>query len=298
MIDKRPAAVVRAAGASDVIQTVRLAAQHGLLLSVRGGGHNIAGSAVCDGGLMLDLSRMRSVRVDPKARTARVEPGAQALRFRQGGSGLRSRDSARDQLDDRRGRTDSRRRFRLAQPEARADGRQPPLRRRRDRSGRARPCERDGAPGSFLGDPRRRRKLRRRDVVRIQAPPGGPAGPRRADRPPVLGREGGAPRVPSPGREGAGRAVLLGRHAQGAASSVPSAGGARHGGARARPVSRRRSRLRRESRCAVPGDRQADRGRRRALPRSRGGRPPSTRCSLPASGTTGSRTISSSWPTA
>ena len=76
MIDKRPAAVVRAAGASDVIRSVRLAEQHGLLLSVRGGGHNIAGSAVCDGGLMLDLSRMSSVRVDPKTRTARVEPGA------------------------------------------------------------------------------------------------------------------------------------------------------------------------------------------------------------------------------
>ena len=76
MIDKRPAAVVRALGTSDVIQTVRLAAQHGLLLAVRGGGHNIAGNAVCDGGLMLDLSLMRSVRVDPAARRARVEPGA------------------------------------------------------------------------------------------------------------------------------------------------------------------------------------------------------------------------------
>jgi FAD/FMN-containing dehydrogenase len=76
MVDKRPAAIVRAVGASDVIQTVRLAAQHGLLLSVRGGGHNIAGNAVCEGGLMLDLSRMVSVRVDPRARTARVEPGA------------------------------------------------------------------------------------------------------------------------------------------------------------------------------------------------------------------------------
>jgi FAD/FMN-containing dehydrogenase len=75
MIDKRPAAVVRAVGASDVVQAVRLAAQHRLLLSVRGGGHNIAGSAVTDGGLMLDLSRMGSVRVDPQARTARVEPG-------------------------------------------------------------------------------------------------------------------------------------------------------------------------------------------------------------------------------
>jgi FAD/FMN-containing dehydrogenase len=76
MIDKRPAAVVRAAGASDVLQTVRLAAQQRLLLSVRGGGHNIAGNAVCEGGLMLDLSRMTSVRVNPVARTARVEPGA------------------------------------------------------------------------------------------------------------------------------------------------------------------------------------------------------------------------------
>lgn len=76
MIDKRPAAIVRAAGASDIIRTVRLAAQHELLLSIRGGGHNIAGNAVCDGGLMLDLSKMTSVRVDAEARVARVEPGA------------------------------------------------------------------------------------------------------------------------------------------------------------------------------------------------------------------------------
>ncbi len=76
MIDRRPAVIVRAAGASDVIQAVRMAAKEGLLLSIRGGGHNIAGNAVCEGGLMLDLSRMASVRVDPRGRTARVEPGA------------------------------------------------------------------------------------------------------------------------------------------------------------------------------------------------------------------------------
>jgi FAD/FMN-containing dehydrogenase len=81
MIDRRPAAIVHAAGASDVIRTVRLAAQHGLLLSVRGGGHNIAGSAVCEGGLMVDLSPMRSVRVDPGTRTAHVEPGARLSDF-------------------------------------------------------------------------------------------------------------------------------------------------------------------------------------------------------------------------
>ncbi len=76
MIDRRPAAIVRAAGASDVMLAVNFARQHGLLLAVRGGGHNIAGKAACDGGLMLDLSAMRSVRVDPASRRARVEPGA------------------------------------------------------------------------------------------------------------------------------------------------------------------------------------------------------------------------------
>jgi len=76
MIDRHPAAIVRAAGAADVIQAIRFAGTHGLLLAVKGGGHNIAGNAVCDGGLMLDLSAMKSVRIDPFARTARIEPGA------------------------------------------------------------------------------------------------------------------------------------------------------------------------------------------------------------------------------
>jgi FAD/FMN-containing dehydrogenase len=75
MIDRHPALVVRAAGADDVIQAVDFARAHRLLLAVRGGGHNIAGNAVCDGGLMIDLSTMRSVKVDPETRTARVEPG-------------------------------------------------------------------------------------------------------------------------------------------------------------------------------------------------------------------------------
>src|SRR6185312_14724816 len=76
MIDRRPALIVRCLNAEDVARAVRLAAQHSLLLAVRGGGHNIAGNAVCDGGLMIDLSLMRSVRVDPFHRTAQVEPGA------------------------------------------------------------------------------------------------------------------------------------------------------------------------------------------------------------------------------
>ena len=75
MIDRRPAVVVRAAGVNDVMRTVDFARQHGIRLAVRGGGHNIAGSAVCDDGLMLDLTPMKSVRVDPAQRTVRVEPG-------------------------------------------------------------------------------------------------------------------------------------------------------------------------------------------------------------------------------
>ena len=75
MIDRKPAVVVRAAGAADVMAAVSFARKHGLLLAVRAGGHNIAGNAVCDGGLLIDLTPMKSVRVDPQARTARVEPG-------------------------------------------------------------------------------------------------------------------------------------------------------------------------------------------------------------------------------
>jgi FAD/FMN-containing dehydrogenase len=76
MINRHPGAVVRCRGAADIVAAVRFARKHGLLLAVRGGGHNIAGNAVCEGGLLIDLSQMRSVRVDSASRTARVEPGA------------------------------------------------------------------------------------------------------------------------------------------------------------------------------------------------------------------------------
>src|SRR5438874_842476 len=75
MIDRRPALIARCAGAADVMAAIRFAHTHELLVSVRGGGHNITGNAVCQGGLMIDLSPMRSVRVDPVGRTARAEAG-------------------------------------------------------------------------------------------------------------------------------------------------------------------------------------------------------------------------------
>ncbi len=75
MIDRRPALVVRCLGVADVVTCVHFARERGLALSVKGGGHNISGLAVCDGGLMLDMSLMRGVWVDPTARTARAQPG-------------------------------------------------------------------------------------------------------------------------------------------------------------------------------------------------------------------------------
>jgi FAD/FMN-containing dehydrogenase len=76
MIERKPGLILRAAGVSDVMQAVRFAREHDLLLSIRGGGHNIAGHALCEGGLTLDLSAMRSVRVSPTVMRAWVEPGA------------------------------------------------------------------------------------------------------------------------------------------------------------------------------------------------------------------------------
>ena len=75
MIDVSPTAVVRCTGTADVVTAVSFAREHDLLLSVRGGGHNVAGHALCDRGLMIDLSQMTGVHVDQHAQTARVQPG-------------------------------------------------------------------------------------------------------------------------------------------------------------------------------------------------------------------------------
>jgi FAD/FMN-containing dehydrogenase len=75
-VDRRPAAIVRCRGTADVIHAVNYAREHGLLLAVRGGGHSFAGKSVCDGGLVIDLSRMRGVWLSPDRRTVRVQGGA------------------------------------------------------------------------------------------------------------------------------------------------------------------------------------------------------------------------------
>ena len=81
MFDRRPALIARCAGTADVISAVTFARDHGLQVAVRGGGHSFPGHSVCDGGLVIDLSPMKGIRVDLAARTARAQPGAKWIEF-------------------------------------------------------------------------------------------------------------------------------------------------------------------------------------------------------------------------
>src|SRR6516165_7544704 len=76
MIDRRSDFIVHCAGVADVIGAVNFARSHELLVAIRGTGHNVAGTSLCDGGLVIDLSLTKSVRIDPLARTVRIEGGA------------------------------------------------------------------------------------------------------------------------------------------------------------------------------------------------------------------------------
>ena len=75
MIDRRPSLIVRPAGVADVVAAVTFARDQDVLLAVRGGGHNVTGYAVCDGGLVIDLSSMKGIRVDAAQRSVRAEGG-------------------------------------------------------------------------------------------------------------------------------------------------------------------------------------------------------------------------------
>jgi FAD/FMN-containing dehydrogenase len=81
MIDRHPAVVARCRTAADVVAAVNWAREHRVAIAVRGGGHNVAGKATCDGGIVIDFAEMKSVTVDPEQRTARAEPGARWADF-------------------------------------------------------------------------------------------------------------------------------------------------------------------------------------------------------------------------
>jgi FAD/FMN-containing dehydrogenase len=81
MIDRRPALIARCLGTADIVDAVNFARTRGVDLALRGGGHNVAGRAVCDGGLMLDMSLMKGIHVDPVRRTARAQGGVNWREF-------------------------------------------------------------------------------------------------------------------------------------------------------------------------------------------------------------------------
>ena len=110
MIDRRPAAIARARTTEDVVAAVRFAREHGLEIAVRGGGHNAAGLAVVDDGLVIDLSEMNQVQVDPEGRVARAGGGATWRDFDAATQAHGSGDYRRCDLDDRGRRSHPRRR--------------------------------------------------------------------------------------------------------------------------------------------------------------------------------------------
>ena len=172
MIDRRPALIARCKGTADVLDAVRFAREHGLPVSIRGGGHNVAGHAVGEGGLMVDLSAMRAVRVDPRT-AARLGRGRRDLaRGRSRDPGLRARSAGRPRLGHGRRRPDPERRDRLA---ARRHGLTIDNLVAADvvtAGGRLRPRQRDGAPRPLVGAQGRGREFRRRHRVRVRPPPG------------------------------------------------------------------------------------------------------------------------------
>ena len=121
MIDKRPAVIVQCAAASDVPAAIGFARQHGLELSIRGAGHNIAGNALCDGGLLIDHSKMKGVRVDADTKRAYVEPGATLGDFDAAVQAHGLATPVGDQLDDRHCWSDVGRRLRMADTQVRHD---------------------------------------------------------------------------------------------------------------------------------------------------------------------------------
>ena len=158
MIDRRPALIVRCADADDVAHAHLVRARTWTRDIIRGGGHNIAGNALCEDGVMIDLSAMRSVAWTPR-RSARMSSRRDAGRLRQGDAGTRAGHAGRNQLDHRDRGSHARWRIRLANAQARHDRRQSGLRRCGHRGRQEDPSQRERKCRPVLGHSRRRREL-------------------------------------------------------------------------------------------------------------------------------------------
>jgi hypothetical protein len=123
-VDRRPALIARCGGPADVAAALAFARDGGLPVAVRGGGHNVSGNAVCDDGVVIDLSGMKAVSVDPEQRVARVGPGVCSASSTPRRS-ARARDPDRQRVEDGHRGADARRRPRLDRAAPRAGVRQP-----------------------------------------------------------------------------------------------------------------------------------------------------------------------------
>ena len=172
MIDKRPLLIARCADVADVIAAVNFGRDNDLLIAIRGGGHNGPGLGSVDDGLVIDLSTMKGVRVDPENRTVRVGPGCTtgdvdhathafglAVPF-----GIVSTTGVAGLTLERRPR--------LSQPAVRSRHRQSDRSRRGARRWQLRHRQRDGERRSALGAARRRRQFRRGDELPVPGAPG------------------------------------------------------------------------------------------------------------------------------
>ena len=243
LIDRRPALVARCRGVSDVVDAVRLARDLKLEVAVRGGGHNVAGRSTTDGGVMIDLASMTGIHVDPKARTARAQGGAHVGSVQPRNAAPWAGDDRRCGLDDRHCGPDARRWPWLADGQACAGARQPAFR----RPGAGGRKHADGQQGRerrlVLGPVRRRRQLRRGDLVRISPASGRPHDHRRRHRLPIQRGMGRAAVLPR-------RHRLAARRTDGVRRPDPCAGRIRREAGGDGGVSLRVARRRREWRCS------------------------------------------------
>ena len=194
---RQPALVIQPSSAADVAAAVRFAAQHRLLLGVKGGGHNIAGTAIAQHGMVLDMAQLRDVAVDADAKDRNSRRWMPPARRRCGHSSAWLGDRARLRLRGRRCGTHARWRPRLPHAPIRLDGRQSRSRRDRHR-GRLHPqCQSHRERGSLLGGARRRRQFRRRHALHVPPSRSRSQCVRRPDRVAVRTRRGSPRRLPN-----------------------------------------------------------------------------------------------------
>ena len=169
MIDKRPRLIARCVDVADVMAAVEFGRENDLLTAIRGGGHNGAGLGTCDDGLVIDLSRMKGIRVDPAAKTVRVEAGCVWGDVDHATHAFGMAVPCGFISTTGVGRPHPGRRYRLPDPPVRADDRQSALRGHGSGRWELRDGEQRRESGPVLGGARRRWKLRGGHFVRISS---------------------------------------------------------------------------------------------------------------------------------